>query len=404
MKVMNRLKRICPICWNNKTDCLIELQIADFDNVTLDRKVAVVACKKCGFVYNDMSATKTELEQFYRNETLYSSDVGVGSGGDSQWDLERYSGYLNLLSPVLRMRNGKLADIGCAKGGFLHFLSQNGFNNLYGVEINPKCVELAGQTSQVRVKTGSLYELPFDDQEMEVLTYCHVLEHNDDIFLTLKEGRRVLRENGLIFIEVPDAGRYDFDPVFDFYWLSIREHINHFNAFYLEILMQSMGFETVILKEMITATSDYSQYPSVCGVFRKSCHSKPLEPYGNDQLRNALDRYIRQERRRFEAHRCLINTLVENQRPVFIWGIGLEFFFMYGMTKLSKCNIRRLIDKNPSKQKQTVDGMPICDTNCLPDITSDGTIIITSALHKDNMTNYLRQIGFGGKIVTLTQG
>ena len=57
--------------------------------------------------------------------------------------------------------------------------------------------------------------LPFDDNSVQVLYASHVLEHvsyNYDLhnerpvlFETLKEWKRVLKPNGILYVAVPDA-------------------------------------------------------------------------------------------------------------------------------------------------------------------------------------------------------
>lgn len=48
-----------------------------------------------------------------------------------------------------------------------------------------------------------------------------------------------------MFIEVPDTENYLKHNVFDFYWFTIKEHINHFTLSSLCMLMKNNGFELI---------------------------------------------------------------------------------------------------------------------------------------------------------------
>ncbi|MGD0229656.1 MAG: methyltransferase domain-containing protein [Syntrophorhabdales bacterium] len=427
MKIGNGLdgtttsKRPCPLCGSHKAELLVDFTMRDFDGVSLDNRVQIILCSRCGFVYNDSSVNVASLEQFYENDSLYFGDTSFGTGGMTPADMERYSAYVDFLRPIIsRPEDGDssasrekkaaevppgdmtIADVGCGKGGFLAFLKNRGFIDLRGVEIDPKCVEAASRQFGLEITRGSVYGLPFGNQEVDLIIYNNVLEHLYDLPGALAEARRVLKDDGMVFVEVPDAPRYSEGRVFDFFWLGMREHINHFGPHHLSMFMGNVGFTKVDERRSLMHNSFNCRYPSLCGLFRKKdCSTKNVRPEYDDELMQSLGRYVQSETNRIASHGDRIRDLSRSGRPVYVWGLGLEFFCLYSLSELNQCNIRCLVDRNPFKQKRTVNHLPIRGPECLSSAPQDGAVVITSVFHEEAMLRYLKDIGFGGEIVTL---
>lgn len=393
-------KRICPICNNNESEILFDHSIETFDAITFNRHVLVVGCNKCGFVYNDFSINTGILEQYYQDVTLYSGETGCGHGGGNSADKNRYLCYLRFINPFLQSKDIVIADVGCAKGGFLSFLKSDGFTRLAGVEIDPKCVEYARNIAGLDVKRGSLHDLPFGDGEIDLLVYNNVLEHLDNPIQALKEAKRVLKDDGMIFIEVPDASRYSAGRVFDYYWFCMQEHINHFDNIHLNMLMEMAGFAKITEHQSLIPYNSTYSYPSLCALFRNKSQPETKELTFSDKLKHSMQSYINAENAILDVHKKQISALIEKNSPVYVWGISLEFFSLYSLAGLRDCNILGLIDKSIVKLANTVNNMVISPPELLNNISSDAVVVITSVLHQNEMTDYLKQNGFDGQVVT----
>ncbi len=83
---------------------------------------------------------------------------------------ERFLGHLD--------REARILEVGCNTGMQLMGLQQNGFQQLYGVEIQPYAVEKAKEyTQQVNIVQGSGLDLPFKDSFFDVVGTNGVLIH-----------------------------------------------------------------------------------------------------------------------------------------------------------------------------------------------------------------------------------
>jgi len=87
-------------------------------------------------------------------------------------------------------RSIKILEVGCNVGNQLMLLQKMGFNNLYGVEINEYAVEEAKKrTNDICIMQGSVYNLPYENNEFDLVFTSGVLIHISpkNIFQAMKE-------------------------------------------------------------------------------------------------------------------------------------------------------------------------------------------------------------------------
>lgn len=96
----------------------------------------------------------------------------------------------------------KILDLGCGDGFGISVFKSHGFNNVIGIDIHPEKIKLAQKLGHNAFE-GDIHELPFDDEEFDVVFTSHTLEHSYDIKKVIKEIKRVIRKNGCLFIIVP---------------------------------------------------------------------------------------------------------------------------------------------------------------------------------------------------------
>ncbi len=59
---------------------------------------------------------------------------------------------------------------------------------------------------------GSSHEMPFEDESFDIIISCSCFEHDDMFWVTFLEICRVLKEDGLIYIQAPSTGPYHGYP------------------------------------------------------------------------------------------------------------------------------------------------------------------------------------------------
>ena len=143
--------------------------------------------------------------------------------------------FKNLVNLTKARTVDSILDVGCGEGFTLNRLKENGIGKkLEGIEYLQAAIDLGKKTyPDIKITKGNIYELPYKDNEFDLVLCTEVLEHLDEPEKALKELVRVSRK--YLVISVPN------EPFFMLAQL-IRgknwsrfgndiEHINHWTMF-----------------------------------------------------------------------------------------------------------------------------------------------------------------------------
>ena len=102
----------------------------------------------------------------------------------------------------------KILDLGCGMGEFATFLSLLGYN-IVGVDMDREQLKLAKilkeeNEAKVEFVNADATRLPFKDGEFDIIICFDVFEHIKDLQPVCIEMRRVLKDNGAIFLRFPN--------------------------------------------------------------------------------------------------------------------------------------------------------------------------------------------------------
>lgn len=131
-----------------------------------------------------------EHEEWVSGSFSFTQDVVVD--GFSKSDQE----YLKRIENVLEKYAEPITfvDLGCGKGKFIKYLEKKyPLHDMVGID---PFFFAEGD----KIKQGSAYSIPLDDQSVDVLIILEVLQHIRDIDKALSEIRRVLKDNGILII------------------------------------------------------------------------------------------------------------------------------------------------------------------------------------------------------------
>lgn len=107
------------------------------------------------------------------------------------------------LTPLVQ-KNSTILDAGCGDGTGLKFLHDNGYTDLYGIDINPHKYFLArNYIGENRVIDSDITATPFEDGKFDVVWCSHVLEHSYDPIKSLKELSRITKKGGYVLLVLP---------------------------------------------------------------------------------------------------------------------------------------------------------------------------------------------------------
>ena len=187
-------------------------------------------CSACGLARQDLDWTSDDLVRWYREE--YRQKIFIH---DRDHDLEVARDRVRQLGLDIEPKR-RILDIGTGSGAFLQAAKDKG-HSVVGTEF-----------SYFGNGTGDVYHDEFPDiyfptDHFDYVTFFDVLEHCVDPVKYLEEAFRVVRQNGIMIVEIPDFG----DPR---HWKHI-EHLHMLFPEHVDRLAESVGFCSVCCKSPI---------------------------------------------------------------------------------------------------------------------------------------------------------
>lgn len=131
-----------------------------------------------------------------------------------EWEYLQGPVFFDMLSPYLRIDAlcGKdVLDVGCGWGGkAIYYAEHSGLTTIHGFDL-PMVYEPGNSLSFARekgvnncfFKTGYAEEMPYEDEQFDVILMDDVLEHVNDPDKVMKECSRVLRRRGTLVGKFP---------------------------------------------------------------------------------------------------------------------------------------------------------------------------------------------------------
>lgn len=138
----------------------------------------------------------------------------------------------------------RLLDVGCSSGALLAVARQLGYLPS-GVEIARKAAETA-QRAGFEVFCGLLHDARFPDAAFDVITAFELLEHLNDPLLLLNECSRILKPEGILIVNTPNASSWTAGVMREswdgFNLSSMGGHVSFFSPRSLAYLAGQCGF------------------------------------------------------------------------------------------------------------------------------------------------------------------
>ena len=211
----------CQLCGFN------DLSLVSSQDSKSGSGLRVVVCKSCGFVQQLCPPHENELRVYYSHS--YRQDYK-----STYTPLAKHT-YRAARAAALRLdflglgmglavlgQGAKLLDVGAGGGEVVYAAQKRGFNAI-GLEPNQGYSEFARDQYGVRVETMHLDQL--EEQDFDVITMFHVLEHLPNPARAIEFVYRKLRPGGYLMIEVPNIEQADASPANIFF----KAHIWYFS-------------------------------------------------------------------------------------------------------------------------------------------------------------------------------
>ncbi len=143
------------------------------------------------------------------------------------------------LKPYLK--GNTLLEIGPGEGFILELFEKNGYD-VFGIEASKENLNvIKTKLRHGKIQIGFAEDISKIDKKFNVIILSHVLEHLVDCRKVLQKVKKLLADDGIFFIEVPNCEHYDTLE----HSIFTQPHLHHFTSSSLQILLKNLGFEVI---------------------------------------------------------------------------------------------------------------------------------------------------------------
>jgi 2-polyprenyl-3-methyl-5-hydroxy-6-metoxy-1,4-benzoquinol methylase len=197
----------------------------------------LLRCSSCGLVRTRCHVAETAAPCEPYDQTYFTERNAYLARA-----LSFHAVFETLLDRIQRHQpNGELLDVGCGPALLLKVAQERGYRTS-GCDISPWAVEYARENG-FDVRLGDLESQQFESRRFDVVVINHTLEHVTHPLDLLREARRVLTDDGILLVGVPN-----FDSLMAHLmrtrWAGLLpdQHLWHFTPRTLTMMLQRAGF------------------------------------------------------------------------------------------------------------------------------------------------------------------
>jgi len=297
---------ICELCRNES------LQSVYVPERTT-RNITVHLCTHCGLV-----------QSLPRADRAPRAPASVSGGAD--WGNVRYGKGFRAkiaLDAVLRHVGGEfsLLDVGSNRGSFARALLEASAEvHITAVEPDERVAQSVADLPRTELLVARIEDTPLETGRFDVVQSCHTLEHVADPARVLADHHRVLKDGGLLVLDVPNIAIIASDDIVEEWF--IDKHLTHFSANTLSRMIVDAGFE-------IIEAPDATDLANLFIVARKMSPIAPdmtADPQEVESARALFAAYFSNRTRNLEALETVaaeLSTIAP--QGLAIWGAGRIF-------------------------------------------------------------------------------
>jgi 2-polyprenyl-3-methyl-5-hydroxy-6-metoxy-1,4-benzoquinol methylase len=229
----------CPVC--DSKDFSHYLNAQDWGYSKKDFEI--VKCSKCSFAFTQDVPDQEDIAVYYHHSDYVShTDTNEGLFFKVYHKVREHMLNKKRVWVEKHTKKGSVLDIGAATGYFLANLKNNGWKVL-GFEPEESAREIAKTKNGIDL-IDDFEPLFQEGKKFDAITMWHVLEHVHELNLYFEHFKKLLTDEGKVFIAVPNHDSLDAS----FYkekWAAwdMPKHLWHFNPASLEVLAEKHGFQ-----------------------------------------------------------------------------------------------------------------------------------------------------------------
>lgn len=332
------MKNNCKICGSTEQNKILNL----CENMKIMGKdfpespSIIVECPKCGLVYVEMEAKQEDFNLYYSSPS--SNPLSYYELYKKENVLEYFNDILNSFKQYITA-DSKILDSGGGCGEFAKFLIDKGYNNAEILDISPKCIEKSKEIGVNGILANCCEANKELENKYDLIIMCHSLEHFMDIDKVILEAKKMLKENGYLYIELPDAEKYSDTGAVPFTMFTY-EHLYHFTLDTMDNIANAFGIKMVEKRAFKKADS----YDVLYGLYQNN--GKKKEVKYTDKTKKMILKYQEHSKNKLKPY---IDEFEKTQEKLILWGVGASTALLLNET-FDNCNVIQLIDRNQQRQ------------------------------------------------------
>lgn len=237
------LKSKCPGCGGREIRILF--RATDRLYHTTDKIFSIVECNACRLIRLDPRPSQEELADYYPESYWYAPDHSFASRLEQGYRRFVVRDHVRFVSRAIREsgERGMVLDVGCGGGLLLSMLREEG-TPVLGLETSRRAADVAWHHNHIPVICGDLADSPVLNESCSAVTMFHVIEHLYEPGAYLRSALALLRRNGRLIVQVPNASSWQF-LLFGDRWngIDVPRHLVNYRQRDIESLIETSGFE-----------------------------------------------------------------------------------------------------------------------------------------------------------------
>jgi len=236
----------CPACGSAESRTLYTA--TDRLYQTTSKTFQIVECRKCRLIRLYPQPSPIELREYYPPDYWFVPEATAADRLEQWYRRFVLRDHLHFVERALREseEQGLVLDVGCGGGLFLQMLSERGRPHVAGLDFSLDAASMAWRRAGVPAVCASLSRAPFAPGSCAAITMFHVLEHLYDPASYLDAAHQLLRPDGRLIVQVPNAACWQF-LLLGQHWngLDVPRHLINFRRSDLDVLLETCGFEVL---------------------------------------------------------------------------------------------------------------------------------------------------------------
>jgi len=386
--------RDCPVCGGKKSKPLFQQSFEKLAGATLMDGYDVVICQTCGAGFADDIPTQETFDAFYRDFSKYEDGPSTKTAAPPV--SRKFRDMAELIQRFIPTRDSKVFEIGAATGELLKGLSDLGFSNVLASDPSPACIRLAHDWYNVPGVSGTVFSVATPEKPYDLVILIGVMEHIRDLNRTVDQFYRLVKKGGRVFIEVPDASRYDARLDAPYQEFSV-EHINFFSKTSLINLMQLRGFRVLEAGHTMRPLHEVT-CPCVYGAFEYTGENGVMTR--DEETERGLRAYVDGCSKEDVRIRAAIQNALEPGEKMIVWGSGTHTLRLLATGGLDVAKVACFVDSNPKYQSQGLRGVSVLPPSQIQN-RSEPILISSRSSQRAIQDTIRRTFGLKNRLIVL---